>query len=719
MIRFRNPCVRLVGLFAVGLLVISGFADVPGSAQRKIAPRKLAGAKKKQAPAAKRLATFRGFADWVTSVAYSPNGKSLATGSYELVKCWDPKTYKTQTTLKVKSGFVKALAFSPDTKWLVGGHYQALTVWDVARHKPVRTLKGHRAYVTGISFSHDGKLMATSSEDETVRIWNTADWTPRKTSREMKHTYPVLDVAFQPKTYFLASVAGDETRVTKPGELIWWEATSGMEVKTMRDHTKAATGVAFSPDGRNIVTTSVDEKVLVYEWGKSEPLGFFGGHSRPTTCALFTPDGSTIVSASGGRAKGKNEVKLWAHETGEEWGSFEPHRSRITAIALSPDGKRLLTASYDKTAALWDIGPILSKAGKTIEVAVAQNGPPPPPLPENRVAAAANKDALPNASDAKSEKKKTLRAGIIGLDTSHVIAFTRVLNADDAKPDVAGCRVVAAYPKGSPDIESSVSRVPKYTKQIKAMGVEIVDSIPELLKRVDVVLLETNDGRPHLEQVLPVMKAGKPVFIDKPIAGTLADAVAIFEAAKKYKVPVFSSSSLRYGKSTQAVRNGSIGEVKSCEAHSPCSLEKTHPDLFWYGIHGVEALFTAMGTGCQSVTRKVHTADKDVVVGTWKGGRVGIFTGYRKGGKGYGGTAYGTKGNATVGKSEGYRPLLVEIVKFFKTGVPPVTAEETLEIYAFMEAADESKRKDKTLVTLESVMKKARAGAKKRLTDLD
>jgi len=313
----------------------------------------------------------------------------------------------------------------------------------------------------------------------------------------------------------------------------------------------------------------------------------------------------------------------------------------------------------------------------------------------------------PAVAAAEEEEKDVLRAGIIGLDTSHAIAFTKLLNNPKAEGVLAECRIVAAYPKGSPDIESSVSRVPKYTEQLRELGVEIVDSIPALLKRVDVVFLETNDGRPHLEQVLPVLEAGKPVFIDKPMAASLADCIAIFNAAEKHGVPVFSSSSLRFGKSSQAARHGVIGKVTRCETTSPASLEKTHPDLFWYGIHGVESLFTVMGTGCQSV-RRTSDDGKIVVEGKWKGGRVGV---YREG-KGYHGTAVGEKGEMEVGGYDGYAPLVVECIKFFKSGKPPVSAEETLEIYAFMEAADESKRQDGAEVTLDSVMKKARAKLK-------
>jgi predicted dehydrogenase len=298
------------------------------------------------------------------------------------------------------------------------------------------------------------------------------------------------------------------------------------------------------------------------------------------------------------------------------------------------------------------------------------------------------------------------KVGIIGLDTSHSVAFTKSLNAPDSLPELKGYKVVAAYPRGSADIESSTKRIAGYTDEVKKMGVEIVDSIDALIKKVDVVLLETNDGRPHLEQALLVLKAGKPMFIDKPVAGSLKDAIAIYETAKKYKVPIFSSSSLRYMESVQDVVKGKIGNVLGADAFSPATIEKTHPDLFWYGIHGVEILFTLMGTGCQQVSR-IHTNGTDIVVGTWKDGRVGTFRGTRTGKHDYGGTVYGEKGNLSLGPFNGYDNLLGQIINFFKTGTPPVSPAETLEIYAFMEAADESKRNNGIAVSLEAVIKKA------------
>lgn len=309
------------------------------------------------------------------------------------------------------------------------------------------------------------------------------------------------------------------------------------------------------------------------------------------------------------------------------------------------------------------------------------------------------------------------RVGIIGLDTSHSVEFAKVLNAETAPADYGGYKVVAAYPKGSLDIKSSVDRIAGYTEKVKAMGVEIVDNIETLLTKVDVVMLETNDGRRHLEQAIPVFKAGKRVFIDKPISASLADGIAIFEAAKHFKVPVFSASSLRYISTAQDVAKGKIGKVLGADAYSPCALEKTHPDFFWYGIHGVELLYTVMGTGCKDVTR-ISTEGTDIAVGRWEDGRVGTFRGTRTGKHFYGGTAFGETGNAILGPIEGYEPLLREVIKFFDTGIPPVKAEDTLEILAFMEAADASKKQQGAPASLQTVWKKANGEAQSKLKKL-
>jgi hypothetical protein len=312
-----------------------------------------------------------------------------------------------------------------------------------------------------------------------------------------------------------------------------------------------------------------------------------------------------------------------------------------------------------------------------------------------------------------AEPAQPIKAGIIGVD-AHALPWTQIVNNPKAAGEIAQMRIVAAYPGGSPDIPSSQQLLQQSVEPVRALGVEMVDSIDTLLKKVDVVLLLSIDGRKHLEQVKPVFAAGKPVFVDKPVGGSLAEAIKIYELAREHKVPCFSSSALRFAPGTLAVRSDpKVGAIRGCDAFSPCPIEPHHPDFYWYGVHGTELLFTIMGPGCKTVTR-VHAAGSDVAVGLWGDGRIGTFRGMREGAHDYGAAAFGSNGIARTGKFEGYEPLLVEIVKFFKTGKPPVSAEETIEIMAFMEAADESKRQGGVPVSIESVMAKAKEAAARK-----
>jgi hypothetical protein len=320
---------------------------------------------------------------------------------------------------------------------------------------------------------------------------------------------------------------------------------------------------------------------------------------------------------------------------------------------------------------------------------------------------------------AQQQPAKVLRAGMIGLDTSHVPAFTRLFNNAKEDSELAAVKVVAGYPGGT-DIPASRDRVGKFTHTIRGMNVEIVDTIPKLLEKVDVVLLESVDGRIHLQEAVPVIKAGKPLWIDKPVAGSLADAIVIYELAKKHKVPVFSASSARFSPGIDAVlQSDDVGPVLGASTWGPCSYSPGTPDMFFYGIHGIEPLFKIMGSGCETVSR-VAAPTADVVTGVWNDGRVGIYRGIRRGPSTPGAVVYGTKAVVQPEKGGGgYEALCVEIARFFKTGKPAVTAEETIEIFTFMEAADESKRRGGAPVKMDEVLSKARAEAAQRLSQLN
>ena len=301
--------------------------------------------------------------------------------------------------------------------------------------------------------------------------------------------------------------------------------------------------------------------------------------------------------------------------------------------------------------------------------------------------------------------QQEIKVGIIGLSV-HSAAYTEIMNSGASSPEFTGCRVVAIFhPKGNPYVEFSEKQLQSFTDTIKNQGVEFVGSIKELVKKIDAVMVLTNDGRPHLKEIMPVLRAGKPVYVDKPLAASLSDVLAIFKVSGKYKVPLFSCSPLRYVKEAQELREGKlVGKVMGASTYGPAPIQKSHADLFWDGIHAVESLYTVMGgTGCKTVTR-TFTDDADVVVGNWDDGRVGVFRGVRKGRSGFGGTAFGEKGIASIGVFTGYRPLVVAIVKFFRSGIAPVSNEETIEIYTFMEAADESKRLGGIPISLSEVL---------------
>jgi hypothetical protein len=284
-----------------------------------------------------------------------------------------------------------------------------------------------------------------------------------------------------------------------------------------------------------------------------------------------------------------------------------------------------------------------------------------------------------------------LRLGIIGTDTSHVTAFSNVFNNPSHPDHIPGARIVAAYKGGSPDVESSATRIDKFAEELRAKwNVTFYNSIPELCKNVDAILLESVDGRKHLEQARQVIAAGKPLFIDKPLASTLEDAREIARLAKAANVKWFSSSSLRWAEPATSLKSA---DMTGAITWGPGPTEPHHHlDLSWYAIHPVELLYALMGPGCVEVTR-AYTEGADIVTGKWKDGRLGVVRATRPYGD-YGAVVFRPKSTAQTPPkfSSNYVPMLREIVKFFQTGNVPVSNDETLEIFAFMDAAQRSKQ---------------------------
>jgi len=281
-----------------------------------------------------------------------------------------------------------------------------------------------------------------------------------------------------------------------------------------------------------------------------------------------------------------------------------------------------------------------------------------------------------------------LRLGIIGTDTSHVIAFTKLLNDDSSPGHVPGARVVAAFKGGSQDMPDSYKRVDKFAEELHTRwNVEFLPDIPSLCRKVDGVMIESVDGRQHLDQVKQALPSGKPLWIDKPLASSLADATEIARLAKEAGVPWFSASALRYGADVESLK---FPDTAGAIAWGAGPLGREQLDLAYYAIHVVELLYAVLGPGCEEVTR-THTDATDVIVGKWRGGRTGEVRALRPDSD-YGAIVFRAMGKVMVSATinDSYRPLVAAIARFFATKQAPVANDESLEVMEFMDAAQRS-----------------------------
>jgi len=355
-------------------------------------------------------------------------------------------------------------------------------------------------------------------------------------------------------------------------------------------------------------------------------------------------------------------------------------------------------------------------AARLVTPVVARGGSSAPPASHSaspRPAVPAQiPDDQPDCATASVVVPPVRRLGMIGLDTSHVPAFTKLFNqelADD--PRLGGLRVVAGVKGGNPDFPLSRDRIEGFTREVEQLGVRIVPSIAELLPLVDGVLLQSVDGNQHLEQARPVLEAGLPVFIDKPLAASLSDAREIARLAEQRNVPWFTASSSRFTAGYPELRNNpAIGEILGCDTYSQSRGAPGHPDLFWYAIHGIDLLYSQMGPGCQRVTA-LQTPYTEQVTGVWRDGRVGCYRSIREqtGKTGLGATVFGQRGIAHVNAYYDYAALVQAIGQFFLQRKSPVATEEMLEVITFMAAAEESRRRQGAPVELAEVSGQVRA----------
>lgn len=286
-----------------------------------------------------------------------------------------------------------------------------------------------------------------------------------------------------------------------------------------------------------------------------------------------------------------------------------------------------------------------------------------------------------------------IKLGMLDFDTSHCVEFTKRLNhiGDDKEQFVDGAKVVIGCPGTS---KLSPERVAGFTETMKKYGVPLVEKPADMIGKVDAMLIESVDGTVHLERAKPFLEAGIACFVDKPFACSVADAKALAELSAKKKLPLFSSSSLRFAPEVVEYLATPKLKIAGCVTYGPASLSpipERNAGLFHYGIHAVEMLYALMGPGCKRVTNVLEKG-AEVVTGVWADGRVATVRGTRSPSSGFGFTAFAESGVKAVGVGTKfiYRELLKRIVEAFKTGKPPLPIEETIEIVAFMEAANKS-----------------------------
>lgn len=299
--------------------------------------------------------------------------------------------------------------------------------------------------------------------------------------------------------------------------------------------------------------------------------------------------------------------------------------------------------------------------------------------------------------------RKPLNIGLIGLDTSHVEAFSRLLNVESDPGHISGGRIVAGYPGGTPDFDLSINRVKGFTEKLRnEFGVDILDSPEAVAERSDLVFITAVDGRAHRELFERIVAYGRPTFIDKPFVVGQADAEAVLKRASELAVPVMSCSALRYADNFQeALQAGEgRGAILGCDVYGPMEIQPPLPGLYWYGCHMVEMIVAALGPGARRV-RATAARDTDVVTVEWADGRIASLRGMRGAHWKFGAILHRKEDSTLVDLSASPRPcyagMLEAILRSLPEGRSDVPPEEMLTVVKILDAANESRQSGKAV----------------------
>jgi Tol biopolymer transport system component len=332
----------MIRLCVLGLLVSVGMTAAGAEGETK--PRVDQYGDPLPAGAVLRLGTVR-FRQGgpVLSVAYSPEGKTLAlgTGDYT-VRLWDVGPGKEIRSLQGHRGPVYSVAYSPDGKSLASGSTdKTVRLWDVVTGKEIRSFNGHQDRLWSVAYAPDGKTLASASGDKTVRLWDVANG---KEIRLLKgHQSGVISVAYSPDGKTLASGSWDDT-------VRLWDVVTGKEICTFKGHQYGVCFVAYAPDGKTLASGSGDRTVRLWDVVNGKEIRAIKGHRSWVLSVAYSPDGKTLASGNA-----DNTIQLMETATGKERFHLSGHNGWINALSFSPDGARLVSASVDRTALVWDL----------------------------------------------------------------------------------------------------------------------------------------------------------------------------------------------------------------------------------------------------------------------------------------------------------------------------------------------------------------------------